>query len=96
MPRLIWSPRALADVERLHRFLARKNKEAARRAIAAIRQSLKAIARHPEIGRPIDDMPPEFREWIVAFANGAYVALYRLDENEAVIVAVRHGREVGY
>ena len=35
MPRLIWSPRALLDVQRLHRFLAERNTDAARRAVAS-------------------------------------------------------------
>ena len=34
MPRLIWSPAALRDVQRLYRFLAEKNAEAAKRAAA--------------------------------------------------------------
>lgn len=96
MPYLRWSHRALLDIERLHNFLAAENKNAAQRAIATIRQGVKVLAAHPEIGRPVEEMPPEFREWVIEFGQGAYVALYHYDGNEAVILAIRHGREAGY
>lgn len=96
MPRLIWSPNALNDVARLHRFLISKNKNAARRAVASIREGVKLLGRHPDAGRPIEDMPPEFREWPIEFGSGGYIALYRHDDEEVIILAVRHGREAGY
>jgi plasmid stabilization system protein ParE len=83
-------------VARLHDFLAPKNPAAAKRAIKAIRQGIKALGKHPEIGRPVEEMPPEFREWVIEFGQGAYVALYHYDRKEVVILAVRHGREAGY
>ncbi len=43
-----------------------------------------------------EELPPEFREWIIDFGQGAYVVLYHYDGKEVVILAVRHGREVGY
>ncbi len=96
MPRLKWSQPALRDVVRLHDFLAPKSRDAAQRAASAIRQGVKLLAAHPEMGRPIDDLPTEFREWIIDFGSGAYVALYSYDGKEVVILAVRHGREAGY
>jgi plasmid stabilization system protein ParE len=96
MPRLKWSPQSLLDVARLHDFLASKSRDAAQRAVKAIRQGLKPLTRHPEMGRPVEDLPTEFREWVIEFGSGAYVALYRYDGKEVVILAVRHGREAGY
>lgn len=96
MPQLIWTPPALADVARLHSFLVIKSPEAAVRAVKAIRQGVKILAQHPEIGRPIEDLLPEFREWVIEFGQGAYVALYRFDGKQIVILAIRHGREAGY
>lgn len=95
MPRLIWTPPPLRDVARLHGFLAAKNRDAARRAVGAIRHDVKALAAHPEIGRPVEEMPPEFREWFIPFGASAYVALYRYDGDLVAILAVRHGREAG-
>jgi plasmid stabilization system protein ParE len=96
MPRLIWSPAALRDVQRLYRFLAEKNSDAAKRAVKTIRDSVKILASQPGIGRPADDMEPEYREWVIDFGDSGYVALYRFDGETAVILAVRHQLEVGY
>jgi plasmid stabilization system protein ParE len=96
MPRLKWSPQGLRDVTRLHDFLAPKSRDAAKRAVKAIRQGLKLLGKHPEIGRPVEDLPTEFREWVIEFGSGAYIALYRYDGREVVILAVRHAREAGY
>jgi plasmid stabilization system protein ParE len=96
MPRLIWSPPALQDVQRLYRFLAGRNTDAAKRAIKAIRESVKVLAHQPGVGRPAEDMEPEYREWIIDFGDSGYVALYRYDGETAVILAVRHQRETGY
>lgn len=96
MPRLIWSPKALADVDWLHGFLTQKDRDAARRAVATIRAGVRILARHPEIGRPAEDMPPEFREWPMRFGAGGYVAFYRYDGDVVVVLAVRHSREAGY
>jgi plasmid stabilization system protein ParE len=96
MSRLIWSPSALRDVQRLYRFLAGKNIDAARRAVNTIRESVKIIEGQPGIGRPTKDMEPEYREWLINFGDSGYVVLYRFDGHTAVIVAVRHQREAGY
>jgi plasmid stabilization system protein ParE len=96
MPRLRWSQPALRDVARLHAFLAPKSRDAAKRAVKAIRQGVKALGKHPEVGRPVEELPPEFREWVIDFGQGAYVALSRYDGKQIVILAVRHSREAGY
>ena len=96
MPRLIWSPAALADVRRAYRFLFEKNLTAAQQAAIAIRESVSILAQHPEIGRPAQEMEPEYREWPIAFGSSGYIALYHYDEQTAIIVAVRHQRELGY
>ena len=96
MPRLKWSPQSLRDAARQHDFLVSKSPDAAKRAVQAIRQGLKLLGKHPEMGRPVEEMPTEFREWVIEFGGGAYVAIYHYDGKEVVILAVRHGREAGY
>ena len=96
MPKLIWSPQALLDVQRAFRFLGQKNMDAAKRAVKAIRASVRIIAQHPEVGRPVDEMDPDFREWLIDFGDSGYVVLYRYNGEIAVILAVRHQKEVGY
>jgi plasmid stabilization system protein ParE len=96
MPRLIWAPAALLDVQRLYRFLATKNKAAAMRAVKVIRESVTIIAAQPEAGRPAEEMAAEYREWLINFGESGYVALYHYDGKRALILAVRHQKEVGY
>jgi plasmid stabilization system protein ParE len=96
MPRLIWSPAALLDLQRLYRFLSEKNADAAKRAVRTIREGMKVITRQPGIGRPVEDMEPEFREWLIDFGDSGYVVLYRCAGQNCVVLAVRHQRELGY
>jgi len=93
---VIWTPPALNDVQRLYRFLAPKDANAARRAVQAIRAGVKVLAQQPRVGRPVDDMESEFREWLIDFGDSGYVALYRFDGETAAILAVRHQKEAGY
>jgi len=95
MPQLIWSPQALRDVQRLYRFLASKNLESAKRAVTAIRQGVNVLSLQPGMGRPVEDMENEFRDWIIDFGDGGYVARYRIDGQQVIILAVRHQKEVG-
>lgn len=96
VPSLIWSPRALRDLSRLHDFLAAKDRAAARRAVRAIREGVKVLRKHPGIGRPAEGMEPEFRERPIPFGSGGYLALYRVDGPRVVVLAVRHGKELGF
>ncbi len=96
MPRLIWSQPALLDVQRLYRFLAPKNPDAAKRAVKAIRQGMKVLGQQPGVGRPVEDMPEAFREWIIDFGESGYVARYRIEVDAITILAVRHQKEVDF
>ncbi len=95
MPRLIWTPAALADVQRLYRFLADKEVGAARRAVRVIRGGVKILAQQPHVGRPMEDLDPEYREWLIEFGAGGYVVVYRFDGVTTAILAVRHQKEAG-
>ena len=96
MPRLIWTPSALLDVQRLYRFLVVKNPDAARRAVKAIRQGVKVLEQQPKVGRPVEEMDNEYRDWIIDFGDSGYVARYRLDPQFVSVLPVRHQKEVGF
>ena len=49
--------------------LAQKNAEAARQAVKTIRESVQILALQPGIGRPAQDMEPEYREWLIDFGQ---------------------------
>lgn len=97
MPRLIWTPAALQDVSRLHRFLKSKNPLAASRAVAAIRAGAGLLGEHAQAGKPFADMPEMYRVWPVPFGVSGYLILYRLNADGSVaVLAVRHMREAGF
>ena len=96
MPRLIWTPSALLDVQRLYRLLVVKNPDAARRAVKAIRQGVKVLEQQPKVGRPVEEMDNEYRDWIIDFGDSGFVARYRVDPQFVSVLAVRHQKEVGF
>jgi plasmid stabilization system protein ParE len=57
---------------------------------------VKVLTLQPGMGRPIEDLPVEFREWLIDFGDSGYVARYRLDIDVIVVLAVRHQREAGF
>ena len=97
MPQIRFTPAALRDLERLREFLRPKSPAVAKKVATVIIQSLQVLKDHPHIGRPIEDLPDEFREWPINFGNSGYVARYRFDGSEYVtILALRHQKEVGF
>lgn len=96
MPQVRYAPGAIRDLERLREFLLPKSPVAARHASETIMKAVKVLGLQPQIGRPIDDMPEEFREWVIDFGDSGYVARYRIDPDAVTILAVRHQKETGF
>jgi Plasmid stabilization system protein len=97
MPQVKFAPAALRDLERLREFLRPKNPAAAKRAAAAIVQSLQALGHQPHIGRTVEGLSEEFREWLIEFGDSGYVARYRYDGAALVtILAIWYQKEAGF
>jgi plasmid stabilization system protein ParE len=97
MPTLAFTSQAKDGLARCRGFLREKNPLAAQRAAEAIRRHLQLLTRHPEAGRPFDDMP-QLRELLIPFGDTGYVALYRHipARDLIVLLAFRHQKETGY
>ncbi len=95
MAKLIYSDRALADLERLSDFLLAADALAAAEKVDLIAEAVGLLSRHPLIGRPVEW---GLRELVISRGRTGYVALYSVeDEHNAVLVlAIRHQREAGY
>ena len=93
MATLRLTPAALRDLERLTIFLRESDPVAARETAPLIFSGIKVLATYPLIGRPIDDRR---RELVIFRGRTGYLVQYRfrLAEDEVVILAVRHQREV--
>lgn len=95
MARLIYSERALADLERLTDFLIETDPPAALETVALIEEAVNLLSRHPLIGRQVEH---DLRELLISRGRTGYVALYSLEEKQdaILILAIRHQREAGY
>ncbi|MBZ0093370.1 MAG: type II toxin-antitoxin system RelE/ParE family toxin [Sulfuricellaceae bacterium] len=97
MPQVIFTPVALGDIERLREFLRSKNPLAAKRAGESIVKAIRILEQQPQIGRPVQDMPPDFRDFIVEFGDSGFVVRYRYTVGSSIVVlTVKHQKEAGF
>ena len=91
--KLIVSPDAITDLDRLRAFLADKNPAASQRAVAAIMTAIQSLDMFPDRGRPTGIAG--VRELIVPFGRSAYVLRYSHipHADEVLILRIWHGRE---
>jgi plasmid stabilization system protein ParE len=92
---VVYSPNALANLERAFNHLAAAEPSAAKAAASAIRGAVQLLAHHPYIGRAVER---ELRELVISFGRTGYVALYRFvaARDQVRVLAFRHQRELGY
>jgi plasmid stabilization system protein ParE len=97
VPRVVVTQTARLGLDRCRRFLVARNRQAARRAAQAIARQFALLETHPDIGRPVPELP-EMRELVIGFGDSGYVALYRYepDTDAVYVLAFRHQREAGY
>jgi plasmid stabilization system protein ParE len=93
--RVVYSRRALDDVERLVTFFAREDPSASRRSAAAIRGAVSILAEHPLVGRV---RHRDIRELVISFGKTGYLALYRFVpyRSEVRVLGIRHQRELDF
>lgn len=85
-----WSARALADLWRLHDFLATLSPSAAERAIRALATAPFKLQEFPRLGQRVAKYDPrEVRRLIV----GDYELHYEVQQDTILIVRAWHGRE---
>ena len=96
MPSVKFTTGTLRDLARLRAFLQHKNPIASQKAAATIIQLVQILKQHPQTGRPVEGIAPGYRELVIGFGHYGYVALYHLDDNAVIIVAIRHQLEAGY
>ncbi len=95
MTRLVLSPAAFQDLDRLTDFLLESDPVAAGETTPLLISGLRVLRQHPLIGRPVER---GYRELVISRGDTGYVALYKFDiENDLVMVlTIRHQREAGY
>ena len=94
MARLIYSDRALDDLDRRNDFLIASDPRLAQETIGLIEEAILVLQRHPLIGRPAES---DLRELIISRGHSGYAALYSFeaDQDAVLILSIRHQREAG-
>jgi toxin ParE1/3/4 len=88
MAKVVWSPRAQADLEEIHYYIAVQNHslEAANRLIARIDAKCRAYAENNRMGQARPDLAPDIR----VFSVGNYVVFYLPKDDGIYVVRVIH------
>ena len=89
--RIVWSPRAAKDLDSIADYIAADSPTYAGTVLKNIVNQTRILARFPQAGRMVPEYDDEnMREPIVY----DYRIIYRLEQDEALIVAVIHGKRV--
>ena len=92
--KLRFSETALNDIQRLYRFLADRDIDAAGAALDELEKAWAFLGGFPFSARKVDESNPFLRELVIPFGGAGYVALFEIDNNQTLtILAVRHQRE---
>jgi len=94
LARLIYSERALDDLERLQDFLIASDPQAAMEAVGLVEEAISVLRRHPLIGRPVES---DLRELVISRGRSGYAALYSVEvhQDAVLVLSIRHQREAG-
>jgi plasmid stabilization system protein ParE len=92
---IVYSARAIENLEHAFEFLLGENPATAVAAAEAIESAVNTLAAHPLVGRRIEG---DLRELVISFGATGYVALYRfvVQDDQVRVLALRHQREIGY
>ena len=87
--RVVWSPRALADVESIATFISADSAAYAQVVVRKIVKLTRKLSRFPHLGREVPEFQdPEVRE-LLAYS---YRIIYRIGGDQVLIAAVIHGK----
>ena len=88
MARVIWAPRAFADLEALLDYIGRDAPASARRFGEKILARIESLADFPDSGSFVpEDESQTYREVF----QGNYRIIFRSEQNLVVVVAIHHG-----
>lgn len=87
--RVEWSPRALADLEAIAKYIAADSAAYAKAVVRSITDQTRQLSRFPYLGRKV----PEFNEdRIRELLVYSYRVIYEIDGEQVIVAAVVHGK----
>ena len=89
--RIVWSSRAAQDLDSITDYIAADSPAYAGVVLKNILNQTRILARFPQAGRKVPEFDDENIRELVVYS---YRIIYRLQNDEALIVAVIHGKRV--
>ncbi len=89
--RIVWSRRAAQDLDSITDYIAADSPAYAGIVLKSIVNQTKILARFPQAGRKVPEFDDETIRELVVYS---YRIIYRLQQDEALIVAVIHGKRI--
>lgn len=86
---IVWSTRAVADIESIASYIARDSETYARSTVRTILQKARTLSSFPRIGRVVPEFDDDDIREIFAYS---YRIIYRITAERVEIAAVVHGR----
>ena len=89
--RVVWSPRALSDVEAIATYIAIDSSFYAKAVVRKIVTMTKSLARFPKSGRKVPEFDDESLRELIIYS---YRIIYAVESDQITITAVIHGRRM--
>ena len=89
--RVVWSPRALTDLEEIATFIGSDSPSYAKAVVRRIVNLTRSLRKFPRSGRVVPELGDKRLRELFAYS---YRVIYRVQEREVLIVAVVHGRRL--
>jgi toxin ParE1/3/4 len=87
--RVVWSRRALTDLDSIASFIAADSPAYARSVVKRIVTLTRILQRFPLAGRKVPEFDTDDIRELIAYS---YRIIYRVSEDEVLVVAIVHGK----
>lgn len=87
--RVVWSARALADVESIAAYISSDSPAYAKTVVKKIVKLTRQLARFPQSGRVVPEFQDQSLRELLAYS---YRIIYKVEAEEIIIASVIHGK----
>ena len=89
--RVVWSPRAFADIEAIAAYIAADSPSYANTVVRKVITSTRSLAQFPLSGRKVPEFDDESIRELLAYS---YRIIYVVDEEQVIVTSVIHGKRI--
>ncbi len=89
--RVVWSGRAVSDLEAIANYIAQDSPAYAAIVVRMIVSRTKMLSRFPRSGRKVQEFGDESIREVLAYS---YRVVYQLQEQQVLIAAIIHGKQL--